>query len=167
MPWTTIDGARSARGVDQSALRRLGGRVLEFLPLHLRRQSGAQVLPPLRTSRDWNKRAGSNRGEECFEPHERGPARSSGRYWRARFRGWPLSCGRLSRRIFSFGWRRLDSFKLAVLDLLHAPSQAFAQGRPMPIDLPQTGVAAVLGDGGQAINPLDIVESLGECFGRD
>jgi hypothetical protein len=47
---------------------------------------------------------------------------------------------------------------------LHAASQRFAEDRPTPIDLAQAGVAAALGDGGEAIDPLDIVEFLGECI---
>src|SRR6476619_1269722 len=54
----------------------------------------------------------------------------------------------LVQPISSFGWRRLDRFKLAVLDLLYAASQRFAEDRPTPIDLVQAGVAAALGDGG-------------------
>ena len=48
-----------------------------------------------------------------------------------------------------------------VLGLLHAPAQCFTEDRPTPIDLVQTGITAALGDSGQAIDPLDIVEFLG------
>ena len=64
------------------------------------------------------------------------------------------------------GWRCLDHFIFAILDLLHAPSQRFAEERPTALDLVQAGVAAALGDGGQAIEPLDIVEFLGQCLRR-
>ena len=64
-----------------------------------------------------------------------------------------------------FLWLALSrSLKLGVLDLLHAPSQRFAEDRPTPIDLAQGGIAAALGDGDKAIDPLDIVEFLGECI---
>jgi hypothetical protein len=33
-----------------------------------------------------------------------------------------------------------------------------AEGRPTPINLAKAGVAAALGDGGQAVDPLDIIE---------
>ena len=49
---------------------------------------------------------------------------------------------------------------------MHAPAQCFTEDRPTPIDLAQAGVAAALGDGGQAIEPLDIVEFLGQCLCR-
>src|SRR6187431_2359172 len=42
---------------------------------------------------------------------------------------------------FSFVWRRLDCFELAVLDLLYAASQRFAEDRPTPIDLVQADIA--------------------------
>ena len=45
------------------------------------------------------------RGEARFAPIERGPGRFAGRYWPARWRGWPSSCGRSSSRVFSFLWR--------------------------------------------------------------
>jgi len=67
---------------------------------------------------------------------------------------------------FLFGWRHFDHFKFALLGLLHAPAQCFTEDRPTPIDLAQAGVAAALGDGGQAIEPLDIVEFLGQCLRR-
>jgi hypothetical protein len=40
-----------------------------------------------------------------------------------------------------------NHFKFRVLDLLHAPSQCFAEDGPTPIDLAQAGIAAALGDG--------------------
>ena len=54
-----------------------------------------------------------------------------------------------------------------VLDLLHAPAQCFTERGPTPIDLAQAGIAAALGDGGQAIDPLDIAEVLGQCLDRE
>jgi len=65
----------------------------------------------------------------------------------------------LVKQRLSFGWRRLDHF--GVLYLLHAPAQCFTEDRPTPIDLVQAGIAAALGDGGQAIDPLD-----SQTFGR-
>jgi hypothetical protein len=72
-----------------------------------------------------------------FSPRERGPGRFVGRCWPAHLRGWTLILWSLVK----------PRFLLAVLDLLHAPSQRFAEDRPTPIDLPQAGVAAALGDG--------------------
>src|SRR4029077_6114662 len=98
------------------------------------------------------------RGEAHFARRERGRVRSSGPCWPERSRNWPLSCGRWSSRVFSLGWPRLDHFKFVGLDFLHASAQCFAEDCSTTIDLAQAGVPATLGDGGEVIHPLDIVE---------
>jgi hypothetical protein len=50
---------------------------------------------------------------------------------------------------------------------LHAPSHCLTEGRPTPIDLAQGSIAAVLGDGIEVINPLDIVKLLAECVSHE
>jgi len=50
---------------------------------------------------------------------------------------------------------------------VHTLSQCCAEDHPASVDLAQAGVAAVLGDGGQAINPLDVVEFLLESLGHE
>jgi hypothetical protein len=82
-----IGGGRNARGADQAALPRPGGRAPGFRHWHRSRPFRARALPPLRTTLDPTKAAGSNRGEERFGPHGRGPARSSARCWHVHSRG--------------------------------------------------------------------------------
>jgi hypothetical protein len=54
-----------------------------------------------------------------------------------------------------------------VFDLSHAPSQRFGENRPTAIDLAQAIITALLGDGGQVINPLDLVEIACQDFGHE
>ena len=67
----------------------------------------------------------------------------------------------------SFRGRRLNDLELVVFDLLHAPSQRFGKNRPTAIDLAQAGIAAALGDGGQVVDPLDLIEVARQCFGHE
>jgi hypothetical protein len=71
------------------------------------------------------------------------------------------------RCLFSVCWRGLDYFELSVLDLLHVLSQCCAEDCPTPLDLAQAGVAAAFGYGRQAVDPLDVVEFLGEGVGHE
>ena len=54
-----------------------------------------------------------------------------------------------------------------MFDLLNAASQRFGKNRATAIDLAQAGIAAALGDGGQVVDPLDLIEVARQCFGHE
>ena len=136
-----IDGARNARGADRL---RFGDLAREYLPFGVgagpgdfacerRDLFGQYGIGLNRQAQPVTQRVARREGAALF-----GLRASAG----ASVGAVGLSCVRWSRRVFSFVWRRLDLFKLAVLDLLHTPSQSFAKVCPAPIDLAQAGVAA-------------------------
>ena len=61
----------------------------------------------------------------------------------------------------------INNFELVGFNLLHPLSQHFGKYRPTAIDLAQARVAAALGNGGEAVDLLDIFEGLVERFGQE